>query len=564
MLAVPRLARRIAILEYAQPPRVMNLTTHIQRAVIKSSPYRPFRWIYGAVYGAMLLWLMIRVRRIPEIKYLELRAPRTDHRFGSSDLDLRAETTQLSASEFFALSNRLADLLRPSNRWMRILDFYIFGPAEAQLQRRLGPISFGDSRWIRLLGRSKSTKESAQEFAAQPPRQNAIMCRAMYEYGCLSQELFEGSPSIHATRTLYRRLTRIGDVDGFGAGPRAVNSEHEQLRERISRQADRIAQGGPLPELEPSDLEELYALALYEVDLISETSECPGDVVRDLTSHSIGKAIPPENLTEAIESCSVAVSELCSHLSGRVQSAILGCVPATSFDYRIYLILRDGLGMQEHVEVFRAIREMYTAKDSYRRIPSTYLRLRHPTVLTPSMWRASSRWYHALRPVEEFFFFMRHGVVLWGNDLREELTRPSAADVIRSAAIAVSDLRSGIWGSIHDRRPRQLADALLGRIPALWLLLAQSTIATSSGEALAGCAAAGFPQISLLDELRQRLVGCRPEHLPNTDDPVWKPALEAASIWTEEIAQMALARLKSHREGMPHEAGQLSADTAYG
>jgi hypothetical protein len=40
--------------------------------------------------------------------------------------------------------------------------------------------------------------------------------------------------------------------------------------------------------------------------------------------------------------------------------------------------------------------------------------------------------------------------------------------------------------------------------------------------------------------------------------------LEAASIWTEEIAQMALARLKSHREGTPHEAARLSADTAYG
>jgi hypothetical protein len=242
----------------------------------------------------------------------------------------------------------------------------------------------------------------------------------------------------------------------------------------------------------------------------------------------------------------------------------LGCVPATSFDYRIYLILRDGLGMREQVEVFRAIREMYTAKDSYRRIPNTYLRMRHPTVLTPSMWRASSRWYHALRPVEEFFFFTRHGAILWGNDLREDLTGPSAADVIRSAAIAVSDLRNGIWGAVHDRRARQLADALLGRVPALWLLLAQSTIATSSGEALAGCAAAGFPQISLLDELRERLVGCRPEHLPNTDDPVWKPALEAASRWTDEIAQMALARLESHREGTPHGAGRLSADSAYG
>jgi hypothetical protein len=388
------------------------------------------------------------------------------------------------------------------------------------------------------------------------------MCRAMYEFGCLSQELFEGRPGLHATRTLYRRLMRIGD--GFGSNPRPVDSEYERLREHISRQADRIASGGPLPKLEPFDLQELFALALYQVDSISETSECSGDVERDLSFQSMGESIGPENLTEAIESCSAAVRETCSQLSGCVQSAILGCVPATGFDYRIYLILRDGQGVQEHIEVFRTVREIYSAEDSYRRIPSTYLRLRHPTVLTPSIWRTSSRWYHALRPVEEFFFFRRHGVVLWGNDLRGEQTQPSAADVIRSAAIAVSDLRNGLWGSVHDRRPRQLADVLLGRIPALWLLLAKSTIATSSGEALAGCAAAGFPRISLLDELRERLAGVRPEYLPNTDEPVWKPALEATSIWTEEIAQMALARLESHRQTTPHEAGRLSADTAYG
>ena len=61
-------------------------------------------------------------------------------------------------------------------------------------------------------------------------------------------------------------------------------------------------------------------------------------------------------------------NDLCSRLSDLVQSAILGCVPATSFDYRIYLILRDGLAIPERVEVFRAIREMYTANDTYRRI----------------------------------------------------------------------------------------------------------------------------------------------------------------------------------------------------
>src|SRR5579871_3143966 len=137
----------------------MDLTRRIQRAVIRTSPYRPLRWFYGAAYAALLLWLTMRLRRIAAVSYLELRAPRKDHHFGSSDLDVRAVTKPLSGREFFALADRLADVLRPTRRWMKILDFYVFGPDEAQLQRRLGPISFGNSRWIRLFGRD-SAEES--------------------------------------------------------------------------------------------------------------------------------------------------------------------------------------------------------------------------------------------------------------------------------------------------------------------------------------------------------------------------------------------------------------------
>ena len=220
--------------------------------------------MYGAAYGAMLLWLMIRVRRIPEIRYLELRAPRKGHRFGSSDLDVRAETTRLGTAEFFALADRLADVLQPASQWKRILDFYIFGPAEAQLQRRLGPISFGESRWIRLVG-PKAVPDS-QERAAPPPV-NAVLCRAMYEYGCLSHELFEGSPKIHFTWTLYRRITRIDD--GFVSKRGILDSESTLLRDRVKiagrspRARRSYSRGGA------SDLEEIFALALAEVDQFS-------------------------------------------------------------------------------------------------------------------------------------------------------------------------------------------------------------------------------------------------------------------------------------------------------
>jgi len=48
------------------------------------------------------------------------------------------------------------------------------------------------------------------------------------------------------------------------------------------------------------------------------------------------------------------------------------------------------------------------------------------------LWRAGARWYHAaMRPVEEFFFFKRHGVVLWGKDTREQLTEPPGRPLLR-------------------------------------------------------------------------------------------------------------------------------------
>src|ERR1700722_4920628 len=521
----------------------MTLTNRIQRAVIRSSPYAPFRWIYAAAYGAMLLWLMVRVRRIPEIRYLELRKPRTSHRYGSSDLDVRAETYRLDAAQFSALSNRLADVLRPATPWMRILDFYIFGPLEAQLQRRLGLISFGDSHWVPLLGR-KHPRESTPEQGVLPFR-NTVLCRAIYEYGSLTQDLLQSTFDLHSTWTLYRRMTRIDDAsDASISPPRTMNSESGRLRIRLRSRADRIAHGGPIDEVADADLEDLFALSLDELDGIATTSLSEREGFGDSDFHLVDESIRPATLTEATASCSFAVAELCSQLVDFVQGAILGGVPATSFDYRIYLILRDGLGVRERSEVFRAVRKTYTAQDTYRRVPNIYLRLRHPTILTPSMWRATSQWYHALRPVEEFFFLQRHGVVLWGKDLRDQLTSPASEDLVRSAAIAVADLRNGIWAATYDRRPRQLFDALLGRIPALWLLLARSTIATSADEALVGCRAAGFPEISLLTDLRARVSGLSAERLPATNDAIWKPALERSSIWMDEIAELALSRLE--------------------
>ncbi len=521
----------------------------LQRIVMRSSRYWPLRWIYGASYGALLLWLVVRLRRLPEIRLLELRRPRGDHCFGSSDLDLRAQTLRLTATEYFGLCDRLADVLRPRKRWMKILDFHLVGPAEMELQRRLGAISFGDSRWIRLFGH--------QSAPATPAELTAAPCRAMYEYGYICQELFERRFDLHSTRSLYRRMTRVDHE--FRSLRGSLDEPGADLRRQVMSVAESVTAKGRLRIARPDELESVFALAICELDSIARCSAATRGLDSDFLP--VAESLAPANLSRAVASCSVAINELCRENSKLLLSAIIGGVPGTGFDYRIYLIVRGGLGVNELLEVHRAIRSTYTAANSSSRIPTTYLRLRHPTVLTPQMWRASSRWYHALRPVEEYYLLRRHGVVLWGEDLRGELRPPTNSDVVFSAAIAATDLRHIIWESIHDRRPKQLADALVGRIPALWLLLSESRIATSSGEALAGCAASGFFKIEILQKLRDRIENESPEKLPQTDDPIWKQALQSTSVWLDQIVAMAAARLERPSNMMATESTGVSSDS---
>ena len=520
----------------------MAFGDRLQRFVIRTSPYPPFRWIYAIVYAAMLGWLVVQVRRTPQIKRLELRAPHPGHRFGISDLDVRAETARLSTEQYFRLCRRLSKFLRPSSRWRRILDFYVYGPHEWELQRRLGPTSFGSSRMFRLFGSKRNVAASIPD----PPASNAQLCRAMYEYGCLSELLFEETLTVPLTWTILRRFKRIDDA--FAAKQLKLSSEDSEVRTDFNLRAARMLAGGRLHPMRNSDIERLLCIALAEADALCRNAIEERIASNDSIFSLIDASIPPDHMAEAIKSCSSGVVNLCSRIEDHLQSAILGCVPAATFDYRLYLILREGLSISARAAVFRAIRAEYRSEGSYGRIRTEYLRLRYPTVLTPAMWWAASRWYHALRSVEEYYFFARHEAVLWGRDLRGELTEPSAIDVIRSAAIAVADLRNLIWEAAHHQNARRLVDILTGRIPALWLLLARSIVATSSGEALAGCIATGFPGVEIIQELRARTINKPPNELPAVGDLLWKPALDASSGWIDDIGALALARLGSNSQ----------------
>ncbi len=51
-----------------------------------------------------------------------------------------------------------------------------------------------------------------------------------------------------------------------------------------------------------------------------------------------------------------------------------------------------------------------------------------------------------------------------------------------------------------------------------------------------------FPNVSVLEELHEKLGAMIPEQLPGVDASVWKPSLDASSRWIDEQCGMVLAR----------------------
>ncbi len=563
------------------------MNTRLQDFVIRTSPWPPFRWAYAAVYGAALLWLVARLRAVPEIRSLELRPPRRGHCFGSSDLDLRAETAPLTAADFFALADRLAHLLLPGGTWLRIFDVYAFPEAEYELQSTLASqSSVRDRRWIRLLGRRPRTAarneghgverngEDGEERAAEPARERAAarggdpadahLGRATYDYASLCQDVLEGPLDLHHTRLAYGRVLRIDAElaarDAAGEGdrretPAVVAREtpagvsHELAREILAaarapvlRGRVRLASFEALARAHALALAETTALARLALERAPSASTSAASALEPALT-LVEPAVAPDTLDAAVRGCRPPIAELCASVGGAIRSAVLGAVPGARYEYRTYLVVRDDLTVDEHVELCRRLRAVFAAAEP--RIPYAFFRLRYPIVLTDPLWRAAGRWYHALRPVEEQYFLRRHGVVLWGEDLRADLVEPDRAAVLRSAAIGVADLRNRIWGAIHHRRPKQLADLVAGRLPALWLVLARSRVATSPAEVLQGCLAEGFPHAAVLAELDRRLAGRVPEALPPVEDAAWRPAIDALTDWLDDLAKLALAAVRA-------------------
>jgi len=512
----------------------MKPRRRIQRLVMRTSSYSVFRWVYTAFYAGILLGVLARLKRVPEIHAVELKMPGKDFCFGSSDLDLWGLIAPLSAPRFLTLCDRLAGLLLPSAGWKRIIDLYLLSDSEAELKRRFDPLSLG-SRRLRIMG------PRANSQVERPRWPGEQLARAMYKFMTMSEELFHGSLDFQSMRVICSGLLKID---------KEIQDHHELLcqidsgvREPIISMASRLAAGRPVHDGQAADALRVLALAQDEVTALalSTTFGQPNFHQLDSELSLVEESVKPETIDDAVNTCKAAIAELCSTLAGAVRSAIIGGDPGCCYGYRIYFILNDGLGVERRVEAFTASRAFFLAPSAWRSL--RYLRLPYPVVLTLPMWRAAHRWYHLERAVEEFYFLKRHGIVLWGDDLRDQLCPPKTIDMMRSAAIATSDLRTILWQSIHRGSKSTLADTLVGRIPALWLLLTHSRVACSASEAMNDCLANGMPHAEVLEKLHHKLRALPPEQLPKTDDTVWKPAIEVVGGLIDNLAEMALCKV---------------------
>ncbi len=509
----------------------MTLAKLVQDTAIRTARYYPFRAVYAASYGAALRWLIGRLKHAPEIQSVDLRQPQWRPCFGSSDLDLRAQAVPLSAPDYFALADRFADVLLAQRPWLRIFDLHLCMPADSELHRRLAAQWYDRGyRWSRLYG-------AGQPVSDAPESGNAYLGRITHDYGYICRDLFEGPLGLGATRLIYKKVMQIHQDAERHLPPGSLSADARSSP--ILEIAAGAARNGSLRPAGFDDLARAHGFALAELTAVCGQSQ---DETRAQEGEPapVDIAIPPATLQAAVESCQPAIAGFCASLGGSVVSAILGAVPGCSYEYRIHLIGPDELGAARHLDLCRRVRELFIGPGAYREIPYSYIRLRYPILVTRTAWRARSRWYDSLRPVEECYFIERHGVLLWGEDLRHDGPRPVRQAVIRSAAIAVADLRNRIWSALYLDQPVRMADLVAGRIPALWLVLENLKVATSAEEALSACEANGFPHWEKLNAMRRRIAGLKPEDLPPVRADCWRPCIESLSDWLDGLNAMAL------------------------
>jgi hypothetical protein len=499
----------------------------LQTLVILSSNYWFVRDLFRIVYVSVLIRVIALMRFAPEIRSLYLKIPkRRTSCFGSSDRDVLATTATLDWPATSALRDRLVDFLLPQGSWRRIVDLHVFTEPELDL-KTLVESSTNGARCVRIFGSKKDFTRNSTSTG----RVNALL----YEYFQIGERVFARQHTAHEIRIVSRTILKIHEELVL----RGMKVDCGERGEVLKRSAQ-LALGAGIRQTSFKDLASMFELASDELSEICSKSVMAGEDSCRARLHLTDAFARPITMDEFVFQCHLGLERLFSEFSDVIASALVGGTPGCDFDYRIYLILYDGTSSARLMAFFSALRDVFTSSNLSI---SELWRIRSPMVLTTSLWKKSSMWYHALRTLEEPYFLRRHGVVLAGQDLRGLPGEPSASDLFRSIAQSVCDLRNIMWESIRHRQTGRLADLLLGRIPVLWLILSKGTIATSRGEALSECAKLDFPNFDQLEELNHCAVSLAPKDLPPANSPIWEASLVQSCELIDSMVEMAQCRI---------------------
>ena len=491
---------------------------------MRTSSYPPLRWAYAAGYGAILLPVVARLRLTAEIRSVQIKLPGGPFCFGSSDIDLWGVVAPVSLPAFLALCDRLSNLLEPQHALGRIIDLYLLSEAEAELRGRIESQSSMSHR-IRLTGAGQRLCRTEAG-----PEQSRLG-RVMYRFMNMSRMVMRAPLDAHQARILSKSLLNIDQEwrrqpSGFAGSPQygaVIATAYDSARGKlINPEGDAQAPG-------------VLAAALEAADAISVEFSAPSDKSGEFVPAEYAAA--PMGLELAIAKVRRPIDRLCADIGEMLSAVMLGGNPGFDYVWRTYFIVREGLSPADRMKVFSWLASA-KVRDFFQRFSLGY-----PIVLTSSMWRSMHRWYHPDRPVEEFYFFKRHGISLWGEDLRDQLSAPGREDVLRSAAISIAHIRSQLWRAVHAGQARHLSNLLLGRLPTLWLLLTRGVVATSSGEAMETVHAESLPHVEALASLHATLRSLSPRELPSTSESVWTPVLEKATEWIDAALESALRQV---------------------
>ena len=249
---------------------------------------------------------------------------------------------------------------------------------------------------------------------------------------------------------------------------------------RISR-GERISFG----EVE-NDLPKAYLSSMNLIlhDLTQDYVPFPENIKTDVTITNL--SLPQENESAVSDRISPGIRAFCESQAHSIKSAILASAPCTNFGYFLYFILNDNLGDPEYLKTISDIKKAYPDRLLFSAVGSyhIYFIAHMPEILRFSGLNYINKFRHPSCLPVEYYYLKRHGKIIYGENLVENLTEPGRDELLENILRFSSSLPSKVRWAFMGRHIRHIMAYLYCILPATRLILEHGVITTTPGESL--------------------------------------------------------------------------------